>query len=121
MSHHPVMHVFKLACMAFVGLCWLLQSEAKTQTLFVTPENCKRIKGYSKNDLQGVAQEFKVPLASIRYVKPEWGRGAGGSPQCNMVFSTPKGLKSCAVFNIIKDDFVFGQAVPVKGNNAICL
>ncbi len=37
-----------------------------------------------------------------------------------MLFATPKGRKSCAVFNIIHDGLVFGQAVPVKGNNAIC-
>lgn len=120
MPRQPGMHAIKLACVALICLGWVLQSEAKTQMLFVTPENCKQIKGYSKNDLQGVAQAFKVPIASVRYVKVEWGRGPGGAPQCNMVFSTPKGLKSCAVLSIVKDDFVFGQAVPVKGNLAIC-
>jgi hypothetical protein len=105
-------------------ICWgvgcIFQCEAKTQMLFVTPDNCKLIKGYSKNDVQGVAQEFKVAVADVRYVKSEWGRRPDGGMQCNMVFSTPKGRKSCAVFSIIKDGFVFGQVVPVKGNNAIC-
>ena len=88
--------------------------------LFVTPENCKLIKGYSKHDLQGVAQAFKVPVAQVRYLKAEWGRGPGGGAQCNMVFATPKGRHSCAVFSIAKEGFVFGQAVPVPGNLAIC-
>ncbi len=95
-------------------------SAAKTQMLFVTPDNCKLIKGYSKHDLQGVAQAYKVPASKVNFVKAEWGRGPGGGPQCNMVFSTPSGPKSCAVFNILKDDFVFGQAVPIPGNTAIC-
>lgn len=117
---HKAFSLYSLVCVC-LGLAWLpSQAQAKTQMLFVTPDNCKLIKGYSKNDLQGVAQAFEVPVAKVRYVKAEWGRGPGGGPQCNMVFATPKGRKSCAVFNIIDDGFVFAQAVPVKGNNAIC-
>ena len=36
-------------------------------------------------------------------------------------FNTPKGRATCAVFNILKTDFIFGQAVPVKGKTAICM
>ena len=107
-------------CLLSLGWCATGPLHAKTSTLFVTKDNCQLIKGYSKHDLQGVAQAFKVPLAEVRYVKAEWGRGPGGGPQCNMVFSTPKGRKSCAVFSIIQEGFVFGQAVPVPGNRAIC-
>lgn len=103
-----------------MGLCWAVPLQAKTQMLFVTKDNCQLIKGYSKHDLQGVAQEYKVPVANVRFVKAEWGRGPGGAEQCNMVFATPKGRKSCAVFSITKEAFVFGQAVPVPGNHAIC-
>lgn len=120
MPRHLEGPVLKLVCAALMGVIWPLQSQAKAHMLFVTPENCKQIRGYSKNDLQGVAQQVKVPVTSVRYLRSEWGRGPGGGPQCNMVFSTPKGLQSCAVFNIIKDDFVFGQVVPVKGNSALC-
>ena len=51
----------------------------------------------------------------------KWSKGPEGKLQCNMVFNTPKGRTACEVFNILKTDFVFGQAVPVKGNQAICL
>jgi hypothetical protein len=37
-----------------------------------------------------------------------------------MVFATPQGRKSCTLFNIVKDDFIFGQAVTIPGNKAIC-
>jgi hypothetical protein len=88
--------------------------------LYVSQDNCKRIRGYSRNDLAGVAKELKVPIDKVSYVKPLWGKGPEGRAQCNMVFNTPKGKTSCMVFNILKTDFIFGQAVPVKGNNAIC-
>ena len=91
------------------------------QLLYVSQDNCKLIRGYSRNDLAGVAKEFGVPVNKVSFVKAQWGKGPEGRPQCNMVFNTPKGRTSCMVFNILKTDFVFGQAVPVKGNNAICL
>jgi hypothetical protein len=89
--------------------------------LYVTQDNCKRIRGYSRNDLAGVAKELGVPVNKVSYVKPQWGKGPEDRPQCMMVFDTPKGRISCTVFNILQTDFVFGQAVPVKGNNAICM
>jgi hypothetical protein len=91
------------------------------QVLFVTQDNCKRIRGYSRNDLAGVAKAFAAPVNKVSYVKAEWGKGPEGRQQCNMVFNTPNGRTSCEVFNILKTDFIFGQAVPVKGNQAICL
>ena len=88
--------------------------------LYVTPANCKLISGYGKYDLEGVAKEFKVKPEKVRYLKAEWGRAQDGSAQCNMVFDTPRGKKSCKVFTIMHDDFIFGLAVPSPGNNAIC-
>lgn len=90
------------------------------QLLYVSQDNCKLIRGYSRNDLAGVAKEFGVPVNKVSFVKAQWGKGPEGRPQCNLVFNTPKGKTSCMVFNILKTDFVFGQAVPVKGHNAIC-
>lgn len=111
-----------------VALFWvsgsLLTAEAATpqpQVLYVSQDNCKRIRGYSRNDLAGVAKAFGVPVSKVSYVKPIWGKGPEGRPQCNLVFNTPKGRTSCEVFNILKTDFVFGQVVPVQGNPAICL
>ena len=91
------------------------------QVLYVSQDNCKRIRGYSRNDLAGVAKAFGVPIDKVSFVKAEWSKGPEGKLQCNMVFNTPKGRTACEVFNILKTDFVFGQAVPVKGNQAICL
>jgi len=88
--------------------------------LYVTPANCKLISGYGKYDLEGVAKEFKVKPEKVRYLKAEWGRAQDGRAQCNMVFDTPRGKKSCKVFTIMHDDFIFGLAVPIPGNNAIC-
>ena len=88
--------------------------------LYVTPANCKLISGYGKYDLEGVAKEFKVKPEKVRYLKAEWGRAQDGSAHCNMVFDTPRGKKSCKVFTIMHDDFIFGLAVPIPGNNAIC-
>ena len=88
--------------------------------LYVTPANCKLISGYGKYDLEGVAKEFKVKPEKVRYLKAEWGRARDGSAQCNMVFDTPRGKKSCKVFTIMHDDFIFGLVVPIPGNNAIC-
>ena len=88
--------------------------------LYVTPANCKLISGYGKYDLEGVAKEFKVKPEKVRYLKAEWGRAQDGSAQCNMVFDTPRGKKSCKVFTIMHDDFIFGLVVPTPGNNAIC-
>ena len=88
--------------------------------MYVTPANCKLISGYGKYDLEGVAKEFKVKPEKVRYLKAEWGRAQDGSAQCNMVFDTPRGKKSCKVFTIMHDDFIFGLAVPIPGNNAIC-
>ncbi len=88
--------------------------------LYVTLANCKLISGYGKYDLEGVAKEFKVKPEKVRYLKAEWGRAQDGSAQCNMVFDTPRGKKSCKVFTIMHDDFIFGLAVPIPGNNAIC-
>jgi|LauGreDrversion4_2_1035121.scaffolds.fasta_scaffold282312_2 hypothetical protein len=85
-----------------------------------TPENCKRITGYGKHDLQGVARGYKVPLDTVRFVKAEWGRNQAGGYQCNMVFNTPSGRKHCTVFNIVQDEFIFGQVVTIPGNKAIC-
>ena len=90
------------------------------QMLVNTPENCKRIKGYGKHDLPGVAMTYQVPIEQVRFIKAEWGRNQAGAQQCNMVFSTPQGRKSCTLFNIVKDDFVFGQAVTTPGKKAIC-
>jgi hypothetical protein len=100
------------------GLC--LSATKGPDMLFVTRSNCKLITGYGKHDLQGVAKEFKVKPSSIRYLRAEWGKAQDGSEQCNMVFSTPKGNKSCKVFNIMHDEFTFGLAVPIPGNHAIC-
>ena len=88
--------------------------------LFNTPDNCKRITGYGKHDLMGVAMGYKVPLDKVRFVKAQWGRNRAGNYQCNMVFNTPRGLKHCSVFNIVQDEFIFGQAVTIPGNKAIC-
>jgi hypothetical protein len=88
--------------------------------LFNTADNCKRITGYGKHDLQGVARGYKVPLDTVRFVKAQWGRNQAGNYQCNMVFNTPRGLKHCSVFNIVQDEFIFGQAVTIPGNKAIC-
>ena len=88
--------------------------------LFNTPDNCKRITGYGKHDLLGVAMGYKVPLDKVRFVKAEWGRNQAGGYQCNMVFNTPSGRKHCTVFNIVHDEFIFGQAVTIPGNKAIC-
>ena len=98
---------------------WAAKPQPKL--LYVTQDNCKRIRGYSRNDLAGVAKEFGVTVDKVSYVKPHWGKGPEDRPQCMMVFDTPKGRISCTVFNILQTDFVFGQAVPVKGNNAICM
>lgn len=105
--------------LALPKLAWA--ANPQPQMLYVTQDNCKRIRGYSRNDLAGVAKEFGVPVSKVSYVKAEWGRGPEGRPQCNMVFNTPKGRTSCEVFNILKTDLVFGQAVPVKGHSAICM
>ena len=101
------------------NLAWAAKQQP--QLLYVTQANCKLIRGYSRNDLAGVAREFGVPVEKVSFVKAEWSKGPEGRPQCNMVFNTPKGRTVCAVFNILKTDFIFGQAVPVKGNPAICL
>jgi hypothetical protein len=95
-------------------------ARTQPQMLFVTQENCKLIRGYGKNDIAGVSKEFEVPASKIRYLRAEWGRGQEGFGQCNLVFATPKGDKSCKVFNIMKDEFVFALAVPIPGNHAIC-
>ncbi len=100
-------------------LAWA--ANPQPQLLYASQDNCKLIRGYSRNDLEGVAKEFGVPVSKVSYVKPVWGKGPEGRPQCMMVFNTPKGKISCTVFNILKTDFVFGQAVPVKGNPAICM
>ena len=114
---------FTVIALALVSGTLLNAWAAKPQPklLYVTQDNCKRIRGYSRNDLAGVAKELGVPVNKVSYVKPLWGKGPEGRPQCMMVFDTPQGRISCAVFNILQTDFVFGQAVPVKGNNAICL
>ncbi|NBY34294.1 MAG: hypothetical protein EBQ68_09930 [Betaproteobacteria bacterium] len=100
-------------------LAWATKQQP--QLLYVTQANCKLIRGYSRNDLAGVAKAFGVPVDKVSFVKAEWSKGPEGRPQCHMVFNTPKGRAVCAVFSILKTDFVFGQAVPVKGNPAICL
>jgi hypothetical protein len=107
------------ALLATPNFTWA--ANPQPQLLYVSQDNCKLIRGYSRNDLAGVAKEFGVPVNKVSFVKAQWGKGPEGRPQCNMVFNTPKGRTSCMVFNILKTDFVFGQAVPVKGNNAICL
>ena len=63
---------------------------------------------------------YNLPLDKVRFVKAEWGRNQADGYQCNMVFATPQGRKSCTLFNIVKDDFIFGQAVTIPGNKAIC-
>jgi hypothetical protein len=100
-------------------LAWAAKQQP--QLLYVTQANCKLIRGYSRNDLAGVAKAFGVPVDKVSFVKAEWSKGPEGRPQCNMVFNTPKGRTVCAVFSILKTDFVFGQAVPVKGKTAICM
>jgi len=111
---------YQIPFLFFLLISMSAYSRTQPEMLFVTPENCKLIKGYSKHDIAGVAREFNVPVAKIRFIKTEWGRGQGDFEQCNMVFSTPKGNKSCKVFNIMKDGFIFGLAVPIPGNHAIC-
>ena len=106
------------ALLAMPNFTWA--AKPQPQLLYVTQDNCKLIRGYSRNDSAGVAKEFGVPLSKVSYVKPIWGKGPEGRAQCNLVFNTPKGQTSCIVFNILKTNFVFGQAVPVKGQNAIC-
>ena len=101
-----------------VGLAWPVY--AQPNMLFATEANCRLIKGYSKYDLDGVASAFGVPASQVRFVKPQWGRSQTVGHQCQMVFSTPKGNKACAVLSITQGDFVFGQVVSSKGNNAIC-
>lgn len=106
-------------CMALsAGQVWA--ATRQPDMLYVTSANCKLISGYGKYDLQGVAKEFKVKPDKVRYLRAEWGRAQDGSPQCNMVFATPKGNKSCKVFTIMHYDFTFGLAVPIPGNHAIC-
>ena len=114
---------FTVMGLALVSGLLLNARAAKPQPklLYVTQDNCKRIRGYSRNDLAGVAKELGVPVNKVSYVKPQWGKGPEDRPQCMMVFDTPKGRISCTVFNILQTDFVFGQAVPVKGNKAICM
>ena len=114
---HTVLALALVSGMLFNA--WAAMPQPKM--LYVTPDNCKRIRGYSRNDLAGVAKALGVPVNKVSYIKPHWGKGPEDRPQCMMVFDTPKGRISCAVFNILQTDFVFGQAVPVKGNNAICL
>lgn len=110
--------------MISIGCCtWASSVHAALpapKMLFNTSDNCKRIKGYGKYDLPGVAMGYNVPLDSVRFVKAIWSRNPAGNNQCNMVFTTPKGTKHCTVFNIVQDDFVFGQAVTIPGNKAIC-
>jgi len=101
-------------------LNFTLSATPPPQLLYVSQANCKLIRGHSRNDLAGVAKAFGLPVSKVSYVKPLWGKGPEGRPQCNLVFNTPKGKTSCMVFNILKTDFVFGQVVPVKGNPAIC-
>ena len=79
-----------------------------------------KVAGGTVTTLEGVDKEFKVKPEKVRYLKAEWGRAQDGSAQCNMVFDTPRGKKSCKVFTIMHDDFIFGLAVPIPGNNAIC-
>ena len=100
-------------------LAWAAKQQP--QLLYVTQANCKLIRGYSRNDLAGVAKAFGVTVDKVSFVKAEWSKGPEGQPQCNMVFNTPKGRAVCAVFSILKTDFIFGQAVPVKGKTAICM
>ena len=103
--------------LAFSSVCAALK---QPQMLVNTPDNCKRISGYGKHDLSGVAMAYKAPVDKVRFVKAEWGRSQTGGYQCNMVFTTPSGRKHCTVFNIVQDEFIFGQAVTIPGNKAIC-
>jgi hypothetical protein len=112
--------LIKYLALYVLFICWPAQSRTQPEMLFVTEANCKLIKGYSKHDIAGVSREFNVPVNKIRFVKTEWGKGQGDFEQCDMIFSTPQGNKSCKVFNIMKDDFIFGLAVPIPGNHAIC-
>jgi hypothetical protein len=98
----------------------VLAARTQPQMLANTLDNCKRITGYGKHDVPGVAMAYNLSLNEVRYIKAEWGRNQVGGYQCNMVFSTPQGRKSCTLFNIVKDDFIFGQAVTIPGNKAIC-
>ena len=97
-----------------------LAARTQPEMLFVTPANCRLIKGYGKHDRQGVAQALKVPVQNVRYMRAEWGKGLGDFPQCQVVFATPKGYRSCKVLNIMKEDFVFALVVAVPGQPAIC-
>lgn len=112
---------FKVCCCMLAALAGDAGAATRQpDMLYVTPANCKLISGYGKYDLEGVAKEFKVRPAAVRYLRAEWGRAQDGGKQCNMVFSTPKGNKSCKVFTIMHDEFTFGLAVPIPGNHAIC-
>ena len=108
------------------SICCCLVSQAvhaalpQPKMLVNIPENCRRITGYGKHDLLGVANGYKVPLNKVRFVKAEWGRNQAGNYQCNLVFTTPSGRKHCTVFNIVQDEFIFGQVVTIPGNKAIC-
>jgi len=84
--------------LALPHLAWA--ANPQPQLLYVTQDNCKLIRGYSRNDLAGVAKEFGVPIDKVSFVKAQWSKGPEGRPQCNMVFDTPKGRTACAVFNI---------------------
>jgi len=94
--------------LALPHLAWA--ANPQPQLLYVTQDNCKLIRGYSRNDLAGVAKEFGVPIDKVSFVKAQWSKGPEGRPQCNMVFDTPKGRTACAVFNILKTDFMAKQS-----------
>ena len=114
------LHTGMLAgCIAISG-CLAGPVHAQRKMLVTTQENCQLIKGYSKYDLAGVAAALDVPVAKVSYVKAKWGRSPTVGHQCQMVFSTPKGPKSCTVLSITKDEFVFGQVVSGQGNRAMC-
>ena len=114
-------NIFKCMAVAMCIFPWLgMAATRQPDVLFVTRANCKLIKGYGKYDLEGVAKEFKLKPSTVRYLRAEWGKAQDGSEQCNMVFATPKGNKSCRAFTIMHDEFTFGLAVPIPGNHAIC-
>ena len=106
--------------LAWVPWASALAAHPQPEMLFVTPANCRLINGYGKHDLLGVAQALQVPVQNVRYLRAEWGKGLGDFPQCQVVFATPKGVRSCKVLNIMKEDFVFALVVAVPGQPAIC-
>jgi hypothetical protein len=64
------------ALLATPNFTWA--ANPQPQLLYVFQDNCKLIRGYSRNDLAGVAKEFGVPVNKVSFVKAQWGKGPEG-------------------------------------------